>query len=40
MDKREKKRLAILDVLSASGRPLGSSKITDILVAQGVEISE
>ncbi|MDH3982368.1 MAG: NrpR regulatory domain-containing protein [Kiritimatiellaceae bacterium] len=40
MDKREKKRLAILDVLSANERPLGSSKITDILVAQGVEISE
>jgi repressor of nif and glnA expression len=40
MDKREKKRLAILDVLSASERPMGSSKITDILVAQGVEISE
>ncbi|VGO16132.1 hypothetical protein PDESU_04722 [Pontiella desulfatans] len=40
MDKREKKRLAILDVLSASERPLGSSRITDILVAQGVEISE
>lgn len=40
MDKREKKRLAILDVLSASERALGSSKITDTLVAQGVEISE
>jgi len=40
MDKREKKRLAILDVLRASERPLGSSKITDILLAQGVEISE
>lgn len=40
MDKREKKRLAILDVLSASERPLGSSRIADILVAQGVEISE
>ena len=40
MDKREKKRLAILDVLSANERPLGSSKITDILVARGVEISE
>ena len=40
MDKREKKRLAILDTLSSSGKPLGSSKITDILVAQGVEISE
>ena len=40
MNKREKKRLAILDVLSTSERPLGSSKITDILVAQGVEISE
>jgi repressor of nif and glnA expression len=40
MDKRERKRLAILDVLSANDRPLGSLKITDILVAQGVEISE
>jgi repressor of nif and glnA expression len=40
MDKREKKRLAILDVLSASDRPVGSSKITDTLIAQGVEISE
>ena len=40
MDKQEKKRLAILDVLSASERPIGSSKITDILIAQGVEISE
>ena len=40
MDKQEKKRLAILDVLSASERPIGSSKITDTLIAQGVEISE
>jgi repressor of nif and glnA expression len=40
MDKRERKRLAILDVLSASERPLGSSRITDILTAQGMEISE
>ena len=40
MDKREKKRLAVLDALSTSDRPLGSSKITDILVAQGMEISE
>ncbi len=40
MDKREKKRLAILDVLSASERALGSSRITDILTAQGTEISE
>lgn len=40
MDKREKKRLAILDVLSTSERPMGSSKITDILIAQGIEISE
>jgi repressor of nif and glnA expression len=40
MDKREKKRLAILDVLSASGRPLGSARITDILTARGIEISE
>ncbi|MBL7016008.1 MAG: DUF128 domain-containing protein [Kiritimatiellales bacterium] len=40
MEKRERKRLAVLDVLSANERPLGSSKITDILTAQGVEISE
>ena len=40
MDKRARKRLAILDVLSASERPLGSSRITDILTARGVEISE
>jgi repressor of nif and glnA expression len=40
MDKRKKKRLAILDVLSASERPIGSSKITDTLTAQGLEISE
>lgn len=40
MEKRERKRLAVLDVLSAYNRPLGSSKITDILTAQGVEISE
>lgn len=40
MEKRERKRLAVLDVLSANERPLGSSKITNILTAQGVEISE
>jgi repressor of nif and glnA expression len=40
MENRERKRLAVLDVLSAHNRPLGSSKITDILTAQGVEISE
>ncbi|MBN2684776.1 MAG: DUF128 domain-containing protein [Pontiellaceae bacterium] len=40
MEKRERKRLAVLDVLSANERPMGSSKITDILVGQGVEISE
>jgi len=40
MDKRARKRLAILDVLSASDRPLGSSRITDTLTARGVEISE
>ena len=40
MNKREKKRLAILDVLSNSEGPLGSSRITDILVAQGMEISQ
>jgi repressor of nif and glnA expression len=40
MEKRERKRLAVLDVLSAHGRPLGSSKISSILTAQGMEISE
>ena len=40
MNKREKKRLAILDVLSTSDGPVGSTRITDILVAQGVEIRE
>lgn len=40
MEKRERKRLAILDVLSAHDRPLGSSKITNLLTAQGLEISE
>jgi len=40
MDKRERKRLAILDVLRTSEHPIGSSRITDILVAQGIEISE
>lgn len=40
MDKRDRKRLAILDVLAASGNPLGSAKITDTLFAQGMEISE
>lgn len=40
MEKRERKRLAILDVLSTNERPLGSAKITDILTAQGMEISE
>ncbi|MDZ8119906.1 DUF128 domain-containing protein [Pontiella agarivorans] len=40
MEKRERKRLAILDVLSAGERPLGSARITDILVARGMEISD
>jgi repressor of nif and glnA expression len=40
MSKRERKRLAILDVLSNHDSPLGSSRITDILMAQGVEIKE
>jgi repressor of nif and glnA expression len=40
MDKKSRKRLAILDVLSASERPLGSSRITDLLTAQGMEVSE
>jgi repressor of nif and glnA expression len=40
MNKRERKRLAILDVLSNHDAPIGSSRITDILVAQGIEIKE
>lgn len=40
MDKKEKKRLAILDALSTDDRPMGSSRITDILTSQGLDISE
>jgi len=40
MDKREKKRLAILDVLKNSHEPLPSAKINDTLVAQGFDVSE
>ena len=39
-EKTEKKRLAILRILRESGGPLGSSKITERLVAAGHEISE
>lgn len=40
MEKQEKKKLAILDILNASNRVLSSPKITDLLVAQGMDISE
>lgn len=40
MDKRQKKRLAILDVLSRSGQLLSSTRITELLISQGVDISE
>ena len=39
-EKTEKKRLAILRILRESDGPLGSSKITERLVAAGHEISE
>ncbi len=39
-EKTEKKRLAILRILRESDGPLGSSKITDRLVAAGHEISD
>jgi len=40
MDKRQKKRLAILDVLSRSGQVLSSTRITELLVGQNLDISE
>lgn len=40
MDKRQKKRLAILDVLNRSGQVLSSTRITELLVAQDIDISE
>jgi repressor of nif and glnA expression len=40
MDKRQKKRLAILDVLSRSGQVLSSTRITELLISQDIDISE
>ncbi len=40
MDKREKKRLAILETLHRSGELLSSARITELLMTQGVDISE
>jgi HTH-type transcriptional regulator, global nitrogen regulator NrpRI len=40
MDKRQKKRLAILDALSRSGQVLSSIRIMEILNGQGLDISE
>jgi repressor of nif and glnA expression len=40
MDKREKKRLAILETLHRSGEVLSSVRITELLVGQDVDISE
>ncbi len=40
MDKREKKRLAILETLHRSGELLSSARITELLMAQDVDISE
>ncbi len=40
MDKRQKKRLAILDALSRSGQVLSSTRITELLIGQGMDISE
>ena len=40
MEKRQKKQLAILDVLNRSGQVLSSTRITELLVAQDVDISE
>ncbi|NQU08228.1 MAG: DUF128 domain-containing protein, partial [Candidatus Abyssubacteria bacterium] len=39
-EKTEKKRLAILRVLHEGGKPMGSSKIAERLLAAGHEISE
>jgi len=40
MDKRQKKRHAILDVLNRSGQMLSSRRITELLHAQNIDISE
>lgn len=40
MDKRQKKRQAILDVLSRSGQVLSSTRITEVLVGRDMDISE
>lgn len=40
MDKRQKKRQAILDALSRSGKVLSSTRITELLIGQGMDISE
>lgn len=40
MDKRQKKRLAILDALSRSGQVLSSTRITELLTGQDIDISE
>ncbi len=40
MDKRQKKQLAILDVLNRSGQVLSSTRITELLIGQDVDISE
>ncbi|RJP22999.1 MAG: DUF128 domain-containing protein [Candidatus Abyssobacteria bacterium SURF_5] len=39
-EKTEKKRLAILRILQEAGRPVGSSRITERLIAAGNEITE
>jgi len=39
-DKTERKRLSILRVLQESGKPIGSSKITEQLQAAGQDVSE
>lgn len=40
IEKMEKKRLAILRILKKANKPLGSSKLTDQLLAMGYEVSE
>ncbi|MBI5117830.1 DUF128 domain-containing protein [Candidatus Poribacteria bacterium] len=39
-EKTEKKRLAILRILQEAGKPVGSAKLTERLLAEGHEISE
>ena len=39
-DKIEKKRLAILKILNESDKPMTSPKITEVLIAQGLDVSE